>query len=395
MKYPRIINSILDSDLYKFTQQQAVIKLFPRADVKYEFINRRKEDKFPEGFASELRKQVDSFKELKLTNEERIKLTEKCGSYLDPTYITYLNGYRFDPSQVGIIQTNGDLQVVIEGPWHETILWEVPLMAVISELFFKMTGQIMKSEDERTEINLTKSKLFNFNNIKVVDFGTRRRASFDNQEKVIKDFLENNLHKWFIGTSNVYFGLKYNLKIIGTHAHEWFMFHGVKYGYRMANKLAMDNWVNVYRGDLGIALSDTFTTDSFFNSFDLSLAKLFDGVRHDSGDPFEFANKVINHYNSLGIDPKTKTIVFSDSLDPQLAIDINEYCNGKIKASFGIGTNLTNDVGFRPLNMVIKMTFAKPFGKQYIGTVKLSDNPIKHLGLDSEIELCKRDLSLM
>jgi nicotinate phosphoribosyltransferase len=173
------------------------------------------------------------------------------------------------------------------------------------------------------------------------------------------------------------------------------MFHAAKFGYKMANTLAMENWVNVFRGDLGIALPDTFTTNSFFKVFDRKFAKLYDGVRHDSGDPLLFADNVIDHYNKLGIDPKSKAIVFSDSLNPEKAKEIKDFCRGRIKCSFGIGTNFTNDVGVIPLNMVIKMTEAKPEGEEWIPTIKLSDNVGKHTGDEKEIQIAKHVLGLM
>ena len=198
----------------------------------------------------------------------------------------------------------------------------------------------------------------------------------------------------FVGTSNVYFAYKYNITPIGTHAHEWFMFHAAKYGYKMANHLSMENWTDVYRGDLGIALSDTFTTEVFFKSFDKKFAKLYDGVRHDSGDPIEFADKVIAHYEKLGIDPKSKAIVFSDSLNPEKAVKIKDHCRSKIKCSFGIGTNFSNDVGVKPLNMVIKMVEAKPEGEDWHHTIKLSDSKGKYTGNVDEIEMAKHVLNI-
>jgi nicotinate phosphoribosyltransferase len=198
----------------------------------------------------------------------------------------------------------------------------------------------------------------------------------------------------FIGTSNVYLAYKYNLVPIGTHAHEWFMFHAAKYGFKMSNKLALENWVKVFRGDLGIALSDTFTSDAFFIAFDTKLAKLFDGVRQDSGDPIEFGYKIIDHYKKLNIDPKSKTIIFSDSLNPEKVREISKEFRGKIKVSFGIGTNLTNDVGAEPLNIVIKMTEALPEGRHWIPTVKLSDSFGKYTGEREMIDMAKKFLDL-
>jgi nicotinate phosphoribosyltransferase len=386
-----MIKSIIDNDLYKFTMQNAVIKIFPRAKVRYQFINRGKTD-FPEGFAEQLRKEIAKMSELALTKNEKDFLKNNC-PYLDPTYLDFLAGYRYDPSELGVIQNENDLQISIEGYWYRTILWEVPLMALISELYFKMTGQEIYDEAKIIDIARRKATGFNLLGISVADFGTRRRYSFDNHNRIVKA-LKNYGNPSFIGTSNVYFAMKHNLIAVGTHAHEWFMFHAAKYGFKMANKLALENWVKVYRGDLGIALSDTFTSDVFFQAFDTKFAKLFDGVRQDSGDPVEFADKAVAHYKSLKIDPMSKTIIFSDGLNPETVERITKHCRGKIKISFGIGTNFTNDVGVKPLNIVIKITEAKPEGQHWIHTVKLSDTKGKYTGDETSIKLCKEVLGI-
>jgi len=388
-----ILKSLLDSDLYKFTQQNAVMQHFPFAKVRYEFINRGG-TQFPSGFAEKLRNEVRAMENLKLTENEKNWLTEKC-YFLSPLYIDFLEGYRYDSSEVGIIQKGGELQISIEGYWFRTILWEIPLMALISELYFSDTEP--NTESSRIENNEIKFRTFHNNNIKFADFGTRRRFSFKIQDELVKgakDFEINTNQPNFVGTSNVYLAFKYNVKPIGTHAHEWFMFHAAKYGFKMADHMAMENWVNTFRGDMGIALSDTFTTDAFLKTFDKKFAKLYDGVRQDSGCPFEFTDKIIMHYKKMGIDPQSKTIVFSDSLNPDLAVQIFKYCQGKIKCSFGIGTNLTNDVGHKALNMVIKMTHAKPEGEDWVYTIKLSDSKGKHLGPKEIIEHAKNTLNI-
>jgi nicotinate phosphoribosyltransferase len=387
-----IIKSILDTDLYKLTMQQAVIKLYPRAIVKYSFIN-RSQTSFPEGFASELRKEIGLMRRLKLSESERLWMQTRC-YFLDPTYLDFLMGYRYDPSEVGIVQEGGDLRISIEGYWHRTILWEVPLMAIISELYFRMTGQTPVDRNARERNNMGKAMTLIGNGIHFADFGTRRRFSYEIQDEIVRDFDGTFSKGNFVGTSNVHLAHKYDVRPIGTHAHEWFSFHAAKFGYKMANTMAMEAWVNVYRGDLGIALPDTFTTDAFFKIFDRKFAKLYDGVRHDSGDPIIFAQKSIAHYRSLGIDPRDKTIIFSDGLDVKKAIEIKDYCRGKIRCSFGIGTNFTNDVGVTPLNMVIKMTSAKPEGEDWMPTIKLSDVPGKHTGYAKEIEMAKHILKI-
>lgn len=387
-----IIKSILDTDLYKLTMMNAVVKLYPTAKVKYTFINRAKTP-FPNGFAEKLRKEIKEMESLVLTPSEKQFLLDKC-YFLDSSFIDFLQGYRYDSSEVGIIQDGYDLQISIEGFYYKTILWEVPLMALISELYFKEMKFNINDEIKRHENNILKAKTFQMYNMNYTDFGTRRRYSYDIQDELINDFKTYSLHnKIFIGTSNVHFAHKYDLKPIGTHAHEWFSFHAAKYGYTMANEMALEQWVNVYHGDLGIALTDTFTTDSFFKSFNKKLSRLFDGVRHDSSDPLVFAAKVIDHYEKMGIDPMSKTIIFSDALDTNKAIEIHNFCKNKIKYSFGIGTNFTNDVGIIPLNMVIKLTSAK-IDDNWINTIKLSDSEGKHTGDNIEISICRHILKI-
>ena len=258
-----------------------------------------------------------------------------------------------------------------------------------------MAPHVIYRIEQRHKNNQKKAALFNYSSVKVADFGTRRRYSFDIQKEMVED-LNNRMTKGlFVGTSNVYLAYLFNLTPIGTEAHEWFMFHAAKYGFQIATELSLKHWADVYNGSLGTALADTFTTEAFLKGFSMRYAKLYDGVRQDSGDVYEFAEKMINHYKKLGIDPLSKMIVFSDSLDPEKAKDINDWCRGKIKCSFGIGTNLSNDVGAIPLNMVIKMTAVKPSSDdEWIPTIKLSDVSEKHTGDSKMIEVCKYLLNI-
>lgn len=383
--------SLLDNDFYKFTMQHAVIKQFPNAKARYQFINRGKHE-FPKGFDNALRQAVDTMAGLQLSKEEKVFLTQSC-PYLDPAYLDFLQGYRYDPTEVSIQQNGPDLSISVEGYWYRTILWEVPLLSLVSELYYRQTGQQRVSDDE--VITITKDKIDKYNKLGVTlaDFGTRRRHSYQVQRLVI-DTLRKNEGKSFIGTSNVHMAMLYKTKPIGTHAHEWFMFHAARYGFKMANSLGLEHWVDVYRGDLGIALSDTYTTDVFFEQFDKKFAKLFDGVRHDSGDPVEFAGKTIRHYEKLGINPLYKTIIFSDALNYDKVEIIAKYCKGKIGVSFGIGTNLTNDVGLKPMNIVIKLTETMPQNKEWTPVVKLSDERGKYTGEPKMIELAKTILNI-
>lgn len=381
---PPIIHSLLDNDFYKFTMQNAVTKLFPTARVRYRFVNRGGHH-FPPGFDRALRHQLDMMASLALQPEEKAYFARKC-SYLDPVYLDFLSGYRYDPSEVTIRQEGGDLSVEIEGFWYRTILWEVPLMAVISELYYILTGLQRVDDQQVCEITRQKMEAYKALDIKIAEFGTRRRHSYRVQELVV-EALQKYGGRNYIGTSNVRLAMDYNVIPIGTHAHEWFMFHAAHFGYKMANRMGLDNWVNVYHGDLGIALTDTFTVDVFLRSFDKKFAKLFDGVRHDSGDPLVFIDKITSHYRKMNIDPTSKTIIFSDTLNPQTVKRIAEYCRGKIGMSFGIGTNFTNDVGLEALNMVVKMSAAFTENGKWTPTVKLSDSEGKYTGDPQAIRL--------
>ena len=384
-------HSILDNDFYKFTMQHAVVKLFPHAKARYQFINRGRHA-FPPGFAEALTREVQKMALMQLTREEKTFLRVNC-PYLNPSYLDFLEGYRYDPAEVCIRQEGGRLSISIEGHWYRTILWEVPLMSLVSELYYKLSALSRWSDEQVIATTKEKMKKLSDLGITVADFGTRRRHSYEVQRLVVQA-LQAYGRPGFIGTSNVHFAMMNQTKTIGTHAHEWFMFHAAKYGFKMANAMSLENWVEVYRGDLGIALSDTYTTASFFSAFDKKFAKLFDGVRHDSADPIAFAEMTIAHYKALNIDPLSKTIIFSDALNYEKVAKIVGYCSGKIGMSFGIGTNLTNDVGLQPLNIVIKMSEALPENEPWIPVVKLSDEKGKYTGDPHMIELARDILHL-
>lgn len=385
------LKSILDNDFYKITMQNAVVNLFPSAVVKYEFINRGKHT-FPEGFGNALRDAVNKMAELKLTKDEKKFLAKTC-PYLALPYLDFLEGFNFDPSEVKIEQTDTELKVSAEGLWYRTILWEVPLLALISELHYEMKHMERDSNEVVMNKTLEKAEQLNKLGVTFAEFGTRRRHSY-NVQNLVMEALTQKKDSTFIGTSNVHFAMKYGVKPIGTHAHEWFMFHGAEFGFKMANQLALEHWVDVYRGDLGVALTDTYTSDVFFQQFDKKFAKLFDGVRHDSGDPIEFANKTIEHYKSFGINPLYKYIIFSDALNLEKVEEITKACSGKIGISFGIGTNLTNDVGLKPMNIVMKLIGVQAPNKEWIPTVKLSDEHMKYTGDPKMIELAKEFLRI-
>lgn len=390
-----MIESILDTDLYKISMGQAILfgKLaginFESINVEYELINRGK-TQFPDGFDKKLRSAVNKMSQLYLTSDERKFLEEKC-KYLKHSYLDFLSGYRFNPNEIQIIQNGGDLKVKITGPWYRTVFWEVPLMALISEIYHD--NRISPEQLANFAIStVKKSQSLSENNCRFADFGTRRRYSKNIHMlalSTIKRALKSS-NNVFNGTSNVYFAYLMGLNPLGTHAHEYFMAHGALFGYKLANLYTLESWVNEYDGDLGIALTDTYTTDVFFNQFTMKLAKLFDGLRQDSGDPIEFAKKAINHYNKLRINPMSKTIIFSDDLNVDKCIKIKQFCENKINAAFGIGTNLTCDIsGVTPLKIVVKMTKCNG-----IPTIKLSDDPGKHTGDLDSINICKKVLGI-
>ncbi|WP_345953429.1 nicotinate phosphoribosyltransferase [Mucilaginibacter sp. PAMB04168] len=384
--------SLLDNDFYKFTMQQGVIRLFPYAKARYQFINRGKHS-FPPGFAQALREAVNDMAHLQLTREEKNFLRVTC-PYLDPLYLDFLEGYRYNPEEVQIEQHDNELQVHIEGLWYRTILWEVPIMSLICELYYKLNHTERISNEEVTERTKEKIERYTALGVNVAEFGTRRRHSYQVQRMVVQALRQYGPNS-FVGTSNVHMAMLHQTKPIGTHAHEWFMFHAARYGFKMANALGLEHWVQVYRGDLGIALSDTYTTGVFFKQFDKMFSKLFDGVRHDSGDPLQFADQVIAHYNSLGIDPLTKTIIFSDALNYDKVARIAGHCRNRVGISFGIGTNFTNDVGPQAMNIVIKMTEACPHNGEWTEVVKLSDEHGKYTGSEHMIGLAKTILGIV
>lgn len=383
--------SILDNDFYKFTMQHAVIKLFPKAKAKYSFINRGGH-LFPDGFDEALRESISQMASLKLTKKEKSYLAITC-PYLDPTYLDFLQGYRYDPEEVEIEQIGGQLNVKISGYWYRTIMWEVPILYLICELYYKLTNKQRIPDHEVSLVARNKIENYRDLGITIADFGTRRRHSYEVQRLTVEALQEFGKGT-FIGSSNVHFAMLFNTKPIGTHAHEWFMFHGAKYGFKMANLLGLEHWSDIYRGDLGIALSDTYTSKVFFAQFDKKFTKLFDGVRHDSGDPIEFAKQTLAHYEKYGIEPLSKTIIFSDGLDFNKIERIANYCKGKIGISFGVGTNFTNDVGLEPMNVVLKMTDALPDDGEWTPVVKLSDEINKYTGTPEAIILAKTVLGI-
>ena len=388
-----IIRSILDTDLYKFTTSYAYSKLFPRAFGEFEFVDRNNLH-FPAGFDKLVRRELESMANLFLTKEEELFLKNKL-PYLPPTYIDFLKGYRFDPAEVEVEMTDGKLSIRSSGLLYRITFWETPILAIVSELYFKEMGVTPDVEYMERRL-IEKATLMREHGIVFSLFGMRRRFSFGVEDR-ITELLKLHSGSNFFGTSNVYLAYKHNLNPSGTHPHEWVQFHGSIYGYKMANYMAMENWINVYDGDLGTVLTDTFTTDVFLRNFSKKHAALFTSLRQDSGDPFAFTDKAIRRYEELRINPKLKYIVFSDSLDVEKALKIKNYCGDKIGASFGIGTNLTNDVGNEnvPLNIVMKLFRCKMTEKEsWQHCIKLSDVDGKHTGSPDEIKLALQTLGI-
>ncbi len=392
---------MLDNDLYKLTQQQAVMALYPFAEVEYKFTNRGG-TKFPPRFGYKLTGHINLMQELQLSLGERGFLQRTC-PFLSPVYLDLLSVYRYDPREVVVNQVDESLDITIKGPWYRTILWEVPLMALISELYFQELGKEKKIGNQpylrevRQGNNQKKAKRLREGRCHFAEFGTRRRYSYKNQREVIHDILDVT-NATLIGTSNVHLAGEFGIKPIGTMAHEWVMFHAAKYGYEKANIFAAGAWKRIYKDHLSTYLPDTFTSEATFtNVGNRYILREFAAQRQDSGPPKHFARKLVKHYRDEGIDPRTKTITFSDGLNDQDCVALKEYSDElDIPCNFGIGTYLSNDVGVKPLNMVIKMSRACPDIRtdEWKPVVKLSDTKGKHTGDPEEIETCKSILKI-
>jgi len=368
--------------------QWFVINNFPEAEGTYTFNNRNKSMKFSRAAMLEIQRQTALMGTLKLKDEEYDWMKENL-SFLPVAYRQYLAAYWFNPNGLLFdLDDEGNLYIKFKGKWRDKILWEVPLMAIISEVYFTMMdtdwNMIGQEEIARKKAQLLSSAGCNF-----ADFGTRRRRNFETQDIVVRE-MKN--YSGFTGTSNPYFAMKYSVKALGTCAHEAVGAVAALDSLNHPNGRFMDRWSDTYSGALGTMLPDTFGTDSCLRDFTLKRAKLWDGVRHDSGDAFNFTDKIIAHYKNLGIDPLTKTIIFSDNLNVETAIMINTYCEGKIKCSFGIGTFFTSDfkkvsdpsLKSLPMNMVIKLIMIDE-----IPVCKLSDTEGKEIGDLHMIELMK------
>lgn len=384
-----MIASILDNDLYKFSMGYAYMKLYPQAEGRFEF-NDRNHVRFNQFVLEQIRTEFKKLSTLSLSDDE-MTWAIKTMPYIPSVYWEWLRGFRFEPNKINMyIDDQGHLQINITDKLYKVTLYEVPILAIVSEM---VNRAYVINESEVMSRLENKVKTSNDNKLVFSEFGTRRRFSYNVQDMVCKYLKEHATY--CVGTSNVHFAKKYNMKPIGTVAHEWIMFHGANFGYRRANYEAYEAWVKVFDGALGIALTDTFSYDAFINNFSLKQAKLFDGVRQDSGDEYEFVDKTIDMYKGFGIHPMTKTIVFSNALDFDKYKEIAEYCQDKIKCSAGIGTNLTNDTGIRPLNIVMKLMACRMNENQeWLNCIKISDDKGKVMGDPTEIDIANKELNL-
>ena len=383
----QIINHFTDDDLYKLSMCCAVIDNFPRAQVKYEFVDRNN-TVYPEGFAELVEEQVEMLEQVVITDEEIAFMRRKC-YYIPDWFYKYLRGYRFNHEWLRIWQDEAHhLHIEFEGNWSDTILLEVKVLAIVSELYYIVTGQTDKLDyDDYYRKSRAKAERLLEAGCVFSDFGTRRRASFEAEDTAVRAMKEcYKSQEWpgkFVGTSNVYIAMKHDLTPVGTMAHEFVCAIGGMFGPQMANHLAMNAWRNTFRGALGTYLYDSFGWDIFALNFSEDFANLFKGLRIDSGDNIEQLNKIAAKYRSFGIDPATKQVIFSNALDTDHAIEIQHKAQGLCLPSFVIGTHFSNDfTGIRPMNIVIKLVAVKiteawPF---YNDTCKLSEDKGKHTG---------------
>ena len=382
----QLIRHFTDNDLYTFTCQYYILKQYPRAEVEYTFFDRNHE-KFPAGFAELLQEQVDYMKDVVITEEEISFMASRC-VWLPLWYFTFLRGYRFNPAEVTIKQdAEGYLEIKVKGKWFSTIMWEMPLLSSISELMHILRGDIDRYdaalEEKRAE---EKTVEILENGLILGDMGTRRRLSFDHQEMVIRTMKKvADSRTWpgkFTGTSNVWLAMKYDCIPLGTMSHQLISFEENVSGLFECNFNVMKKFSDVYDGDNGIYLYDCFGDKVFFSNLSKRMAMMYKGLRVDSGNEEEQTEKIIAKYQSLGIDPATKQVVFSNGLNIKRAVEIHRYCAGRVQDSYGVGTFLTCDVtGCEPMNIVIKLTRGRiTEQREWHDCVKLSCNTSKTLG---------------
>lgn len=395
-KIKQIVTHFTDNDLYTFTCQYYILRTYPRAEVRYSFFDRN-HTRYPQGFGELLQEQINGMKDVVITEDE-IEFMKKKVYFLPEWYYHFLRGFRFNPSEVHIFQDlEGYLSIMIEGKWYSTIMWEMPILSTISELMHIINGD-MEKYDTQTEWQKSYDKGVKAftNGLALSDMGTRRRYSYENQYNILHalkkasiDCVNNHTYNGkFIGTSNVWFAKEFDLIPIGTMSHQICSFEECVSGVFECNHQLMKKWSDVYDGDLGIFLPDCFGSKVFLSNFSKKMAKMFDGIRIDSGDEKEETEKMIAKYESLGINPSTKSIVYSNALTIDKAIELHQWVNGRMNDSYGIGTHLCADVTnketgekFPYSNIVIKLTGMRITElREWHDCVKLSNDKGKTLG---------------
>ena len=365
MKLNPIITSLLETDLYKFSMGQAIYHQFPSYKTTWTFKCRNKDVKFTPEMVQEIKDQIEAYCNLRF-KEDELEYLDNI-PWFKGSYIDFLRIWkpRFEDFE---ITTDADCGLSIEtkGTWLNTSMYEIPTLAIVNEVYFRMNydyDKLIESFKRRLNEKFENVKRGKWYLGVFSEFGLRRRLSAEAQELAIQKFshLNDTMHSasTFVGTSNVYLAKKFGVKPVGTMAHEWIMCVGQgehKHNPSYSNYYALSAWVKEYGVLNGTALTDAITTDCFLRDFDLTFSTLFSGVRHDSGDPIDWGEKMIDHYKKLGIDPMTKTLLFSDSLNFEKADKIVRYFNGKAKVAFGIGTYIANDTDVEPLNIVMKTT---------------------------------------
>ncbi len=372
-----IITSLLDTDLYKFTMMQVVLHHFPAAQVEYRYKCRNPGiDLAP--YVAEIREEIDHLCTLGFRERELDYL--RSFRFIKSDFVDFLGLFRMNPKYVSVSPSAtvpGEIEIVVRGPWLHTILFEVPVLSIVNEIYFRNTQRRPDYAEGRRRLEEKIALIAGvpeFSEMRIADYGTRRRFSRLWHEEVILT-LKEKLGENFAGTSNVHYAMVNGILPLGTMAHEYLQAcQALGPRLRDSQTFGFETWAKEYRGDLGIALSDVYGMDAFLRDFDMYFCKLFDGARHDSGDPFEWGERLIRHYESMRVDPRTKTLVFSDALTFPVAIELHRRFKDRTKLAFGIGTNLTNDLGYVPLQIVMKMVRCN--GQP---VAKLSDTPGKNM----------------
>ncbi len=380
MKLDPIVTSLLDTDLYKFNMNQVIFHKHTDLLGQYYFKCRNEGVVFTPEMVEEIKAQLDWLCSLKFRKDELDYL--RSIRFIKNDYVEFLRLWRPIKDYVTIrLSDEGELEVIIDGPLFSAMQFEIHLLEIINEVYFRFNydySVLRKSAEDRLnqKIKDIQDGKYTFS---FAEFGARRRLSREWQDEVIRRFVTET--DKCIGTSDVYFAMKYNTKPIGTYAHEFVqMYQGIdSIPLAYTNHYAMQDWYDEYKGDNGTALTDTITTDLFLLDFNRSMVNNYNGVRHDSGDPYEWGEKIIKHYKSYGVDPRTKLLLFSDSLDFDRAQELYDYFKDKTKTSFGIGTFVTNDTCAEPLNIVIKLQYVN--GRP---VAKISDSPGKSMCRDKE-----------